>query len=235
VPAEGRPWWGFHELTDPWAYRLVNSAGIHPGELVLDVGAGRGAITAHLVKAGARVVAVELHPERARKLRRRFGSDIIVVEVDASDLRLPRGEFKVVANPPFGIATSLLRRLVSARSRLLTADLVVPSQTAARWTGGRGHRSTPRSMTYVATTVARLPPTAFRPPTPIATAVLRLERHGHGGADPNAPSTPSTILLASRCSAGTAVTGAVGRGIADHPTEPAVGVPPGRWSQRLTR
>ena len=33
-----------------------------PGELVLDLGAGEGALTAHLVRAGARVVAVELHP-----------------------------------------------------------------------------------------------------------------------------------------------------------------------------
>ena len=168
---------------------------------MLDVGAGRGAITAHLVKAGARVVALELHPERARQLRRRFGSDIIVVQADATDLRLPRGDFRVVANPPFGITTSLLRRLVSPPSRLLSADIVVPSHTAARWTAGRGQRSAARSPSYMATTVARLPPAAFRPPAPIATGVLRLERHGHGGADPNAPSTASTILLTWRAAA----------------------------------
>ncbi len=37
---------------------------VRPGELVLDTGAGRGALTAGLVERGARVVAVELHPAR---------------------------------------------------------------------------------------------------------------------------------------------------------------------------
>ena len=187
MSAKGQAWWGFHELTDPWAYRLVKAAGIRPGEMVLDIGAGRGAITVHLLNAGARVIAVELHPERARQLRQRFGSRIIVVQADATDLRLPRGEFKVVANPPFGLTAGLLRRLVSSPGRMLSADIVVPTRTAARWAAGRGPPSTSRSATYTARTVARLPTRAFRPPSPAAAAVLRLERHRPGGADPNAP------------------------------------------------
>ena len=56
--------WGWHLLTDEWAARIVADAAVRPGELVLDIGAGRGALTAELVERGARVVAVEVHPAR---------------------------------------------------------------------------------------------------------------------------------------------------------------------------
>ncbi len=187
MSAERRIRWGYHELSDLWAMRLVRAAGIAPGDLVVDVGAGGGALTAQLLAAGAKVIAVELHPERARRLRQRFGSSVIVVQVDAADLRLPKRGFRVVANPPFGVTSALLRRLLSRGSRMLSADLVLPAYTAARWAGGRGSGVARWSGTYQARVVARLPPSAFRPPPPMVTAVLRLERHGRSGADPHAP------------------------------------------------
>ena len=45
--------WGWHRLADDWAERIVAAAGIRPGELVLDIGAGHGALTGPLVRAGA--------------------------------------------------------------------------------------------------------------------------------------------------------------------------------------
>jgi len=74
VPAAGPPGrpWGWHRLADEWAGRVVADAGVRPGDLVLDIGAGEGALTAHLIRAGARVIAVELHPARVARLRDRF-------------------------------------------------------------------------------------------------------------------------------------------------------------------
>jgi 23S rRNA (adenine-N6)-dimethyltransferase len=178
VPGDRLTRWGYHELTDAWAHRLVKAAGVRPGELVLDVGAGHGCITAHLIGVGARVTAVELHPARAATLRQRFGSSIVVVEADAADLRLPRQPFKVVANPPFGITTALLRRLLGRNSRLRSADVVVPSYVAARWASGRAPGADRWMATYHAHIAARLPAAAFRPRAPMATAVLHIERHG---------------------------------------------------------
>jgi 23S rRNA (adenine-N6)-dimethyltransferase len=84
-PRGSRRAWGWHRLTDEWAARIVAEAGIRPGELVLDIGAGEGALTASLIKAGARVVAVELHPGRAARLRRRFADDTGVGYTGAGD------------------------------------------------------------------------------------------------------------------------------------------------------
>ncbi len=79
-------------------------AGIGRGELVLDIGAGTGALTRPLLEHGARVVAFELHPGRAAELRRELGGQrLTVVVADASCLRLPRRPFRVVANPPFAV------------------------------------------------------------------------------------------------------------------------------------
>lgn len=54
--------WGWHRLHDEWAARVVSAAAVRPGELVFDIGAGEGALTAHLVRAGARVLRTLLAP-----------------------------------------------------------------------------------------------------------------------------------------------------------------------------
>jgi 23S rRNA (adenine-N6)-dimethyltransferase len=123
--------WGWHRLDAEWARRLVDAAGVRPGELVLDLGAGAGSLTEPLLAAGARVVAVELHPRRAVLLRRRFGADLIVVCADALTVPLPSRPFRVVANPPFGMTGPLVDRLVRA-DMLTSADLVLQRSAARR-------------------------------------------------------------------------------------------------------
>lgn len=179
MSVERRTRWGWHQLADDWAHQVVTAAGIRPGDLVLDVGAGTGALTAPLVDAGARVIAVELHPGRARQLRSRFrGKPVTVVQVDAADLWLPRRAFRIVANPPFAITTALIRRFLSPGSRLLTADLVVPRYVADRWGGRRAPGVNRWSKVFEIRALASLPRAAFRPPSRTETVVLRIEQRG---------------------------------------------------------
>ena len=177
TPSGSRQQWGWHQLTDGWARRLVASADIRPGDLVVDIGAGSGAVTAPLVAAGAKVLAVELHPGRARELRRRFAEDPVrVLQVDASDLRLPTRPFRVVANPPFAITTAVLKRLLGPGSRLQSAHLVVPAHVAARWSSGRGTAADRWQRAFAARHGGPVPVGAFVPHPPRPAAVLRLER-----------------------------------------------------------
>lgn len=176
----GEPrWWGWHQLDSGWADRLVADAAVVPGDLVLDVGAGAGVLTALLVARGARVVAVELHPGRAARLRDRFADDRVrVVCADATDLRLPRRPFKVVSNPPFAATTALLRRLTAPGSRLERADVVVPTHVARRWSDGLAPGAARWGSTFDARRTGAVPARAFRPPAPCAASVLVLERRG---------------------------------------------------------
>lgn len=169
--------WGWHRLDEHWARRLVGQAGVGPGDLVLDIGAGDGALTAPLLAAGARVVAFELHAGRAAGLRSRFADQrLTVVQADAADLRLPRQPFHVVANPPFGITTSLLRRLLHPSSQLLRADLVLPQWAVMRWAGGRGGGGNASRELFRIHAGLRVPVSAFRPAPPAPTAVLIVTR-----------------------------------------------------------
>jgi 23S rRNA (adenine-N6)-dimethyltransferase len=172
VAAASRRVWGWHPLADSWAAHIVADAGVTPGELVLDIGAGNGALTRHLVDTGARVVAVEPHPARAARLRDRFaGLPVRVVEVTADALRLPERPFRVVASPPFSISTALVRRLLGPHSRLVAADLVLQRATVRRLVaaGGPGHR-------WSLTEGTRVPRRAFRPPPQVDVAVLVIRR-----------------------------------------------------------
>lgn len=156
---------------------MVAAAGVCPGELVLDIGAGRGALTGPLVDAGARVLAVELHPGRADDLRRRFAADpVTVIRTDAADLRLPGRPFRVVASPPYGISTALLKRLLAPGSRLLSADLVLQRAVANRWIQGNAPGSGRWTRHYDLALGLRLPRKAFTPPPRVDSAVLTIRR-----------------------------------------------------------
>ena len=168
--------WGWHQLTASWAQQLVADARIRPGDLVLDVGAGAGALTRPLLEAGARVIAVEAHPGRAAELRRRFGCEVVVVQADAADLRLPRRPYRVVANPPFAITTPLLRRLLQPGSRLLDAHLVVQEQAAHKWASRAAPAASRWQRTHRPSLGRRVPRNAFRPPPRVDTRILRIER-----------------------------------------------------------
>jgi 23S rRNA (adenine-N6)-dimethyltransferase len=167
--------WGWHPLTADWAERIVADAGVRPGDLVLDIGAGTGALTAPLVRAGARVLAIELHPGRVARLRERFsgeaGQRVTVVHADARELLLPHRAFKVVASPPYSVSSQLLRTLTARSSRLVSAHLVLQRafvhKIVERWDPrARWHASPGRP----------LPRAAFTPPPQVDSRVLVLSR-----------------------------------------------------------
>jgi 23S rRNA (adenine-N6)-dimethyltransferase len=127
--------WGFNRLTPDAARHVVRHAGVRAGDLVVDLGAGHGALTAALLDAGARVIAVELHPERLATLRERFAdAPVTVVRADIGSVRLPRRPFRVVANPPWAIA-DVVRAHITRAPNLVRADLVLPRWIVRRWAG----------------------------------------------------------------------------------------------------
>jgi 23S rRNA (adenine-N6)-dimethyltransferase len=154
---------------------VVAAAGVRPGELVLDIGAGEGALTAHLVRAGAQVVAVELNAQRACVLRERFPG-VTVVHADAESLRLPGRPFRVVANPPYGISSSLLRTLLAPGSRLTGADLVLQRAVVRRQSDGHDRATERIGRDWVIAMGISVPRRAFAPPPRVDSAVLVARR-----------------------------------------------------------
>jgi 23S rRNA (adenine-N6)-dimethyltransferase len=92
---------------------------------VVDIGAGSGRLTAELARVARRVVAIELDPVLAARLRGRW-PNVDVVAGDAITVALPGEPFRVVANIPFAHTSDLLHRLLDdPRVPLARADLIV--------------------------------------------------------------------------------------------------------------
>ncbi len=134
-------------------------------DLVLELGAGKGRLTAELARVVSCVRAVEIDPRLAAGLRGRW-PNVEVIEGDAARLRLPQEPFRVVANLPFDRTTDLLHLLLDdPRTPLLQADLIVEWGVAFK-------HSLPWPSTlngviwgalYETSLTRRLPRTAFEP------------------------------------------------------------------------
>jgi 23S rRNA (adenine-N6)-dimethyltransferase len=165
------------------AERFVAEAGVRPGEFVVEIGAGDGAITGALARRGASVLAIELDPAWARRLRQRTDRGatdrVRVVEGDFLRLPLPRRPYRVVACLPFGRTTAILDRLLADPERgPQRVDVIV------QWEVARKRAATPpttlRSTTWApwweCALGARIAATSFRPVPRVDGGVLTITR-----------------------------------------------------------
>jgi 23S rRNA (adenine-N6)-dimethyltransferase len=158
---------------------LVDGSGAGAGDLVVDIGAGNGLISAALVRRGAQVLAIERDPSLAERLRAKFATwpAVTVVEADVLETPWPAEPFRVVANIPFGITTKILRHLLDS-DVLARADLIVQAEVARkRGTAGRGTLvNACWEPWFEFGTGARIPAAAFRPRPRVDAAILIVTR-----------------------------------------------------------
>jgi 23S rRNA (adenine-N6)-dimethyltransferase len=174
---------GQNFLRPEFADRIVAEADFRPGDLVVEFGAGLGAITIALAKRQVDVVAIEIDPVWVARLRDRVGGafqdKVRIVEGDFLSLRLPTEPFRVVGSLPFGYTTDVLRRLLDdPRVTLERADLIVQWEVARKRVALPP--STRLSTTWVPWWEFRLgrhvPASAFRPVPRVDSGVLIITR-----------------------------------------------------------
>ncbi len=119
--------------------KVVDAADVGPGDTVLEIGPGPGALTEVLLARGARVIAVEYDPALAQGLARLQTEDKRL-EVHLEDiLRFPLEEklqgqkVKVVASLPYHISSPILTRLVPLTDHISTITVVVQKEVAVRY------------------------------------------------------------------------------------------------------
>jgi 23S rRNA (adenine-N6)-dimethyltransferase len=117
------------------AERLVDQAGFQPGALVVEIGAGRGAMTLALARRGVRIIAVEPDPQWHQHLRNvaAANSAIQVVGADFLKMPLPREAFRVMGSLPFNRTTDILKHLLDNPETYMTrADVIVQWEVACK-------------------------------------------------------------------------------------------------------
>ena len=176
-----RPDLSQHFLRDPVAARLVQSTSITGSDYVVEIGAGRGALTKPLLRRTQHVCAVEIDPYLAQKLSSRF-SHLDVRSADFRRLRLPVHPYKVIGNIPFAITTDIVRKLVHAPRTPEDAWLVMQREPAWRLCGRPYGPETLWSLRlkpdWHVEIVDRLRPQDFEPPPRVHSALLWLCRKG---------------------------------------------------------
>ncbi|MEM7202166.1 MAG: 16S rRNA (adenine(1518)-N(6)/adenine(1519)-N(6))-dimethyltransferase RsmA [Planctomycetota bacterium] len=191
---------GQNFLLDPSLHRvMVETAGVQPADLVLEVGAGCGFLTRELAATGARVVAVEIDPRLhaivAEDLPsyRDGGAGVRLVHADAlgdggfsAAVRAavaaelgPDQRLLLVANLPYAASGPLLASLRSLQQPPATAAVLVQLETAERLraavgTAAYGSLSITVRASYAVELVRRVGREVFRPRPLVDSAVVRL-------------------------------------------------------------
>jgi len=189
-PFPPRRRWGQNFLVDRGAAnRIVAAAGIVPGESVVEIGPGDGALTRGLAEAGGRLLAIEIDPARADALAAEYDgrADVIVERGDAVDRPIgerlaERGWARpavVVGNLPYNAATPILRSAVREPDAVSRIVATVQKEVALRLfarpgSDDYGYLSVFMALFSHGEILFDLPPGAFRPRPNVTSSVVRL-------------------------------------------------------------
>ena len=178
---------GQHFLEPAWVARLLDSLSPSPDDVFLEIGPGRGALTASLASRVRRVIAVEIDRDLAGFLQQQLPPTVTVVEADFLGVDIERlvagnNPVRVVGNLPYNVSSPILFRLLHAAGHgrvLADATLMLQKEVADRLTAAPGTADYGSLAIQVALLadverVLTLPPGAFRPPPKVTSAVVRM-------------------------------------------------------------
>jgi 16S rRNA (adenine1518-N6/adenine1519-N6)-dimethyltransferase len=180
---------GQHFLTDAsWQERIARAVHIDEGVWV-EIGAGHGEMTSRIAQRASRVLAIELDPRLAKRLREVTAAcksvEVVESDVMAVDFeRLTGGvRFSVYGNLPYYITSPILHRLFEHTDRIAAIHIVIQLEVAARIVAQRGCReygylSVVSQWFSRPEIVFRIPPGAFRPPPKVASALVSFRMPG---------------------------------------------------------
>ncbi len=173
--------------------KIISALNPQKDETIIEIGAGRGALTEILIESGANVIAIELEREMIAVLRERFADkdNFKLIESDAltvdfaetiSNFKsqiLNRKSAKLVANLPYNISTAILQKLIEQRDCFSELILMFQREVVERITAkvGNSERGFLTVMTEAYLTAEKLfdvPPTAFLPAPKVWSSVVRL-------------------------------------------------------------
>ena len=175
---------GQHFLTDRRILtRIADALHVQPGETVLEIGPGRGALTDILAERAGRLVAIEYDRALAEILRARYAkrSNVLIAEADVLEVslgELAAGPYALVGNVPYYITTPILFHAL-AHPRAERSVYLVQKEVADRLSAKAGTKEYGALTVNVAgvakaETLFKVSATSFSPPPKVESAVVRI-------------------------------------------------------------
>ena len=187
---------GQHFLVDESVLAaIVDAVDPRPGEALVEIGPGLGALTRPLLARAGRMTVVELDRDLAARLRREPRLEVIeadILQVDVAEIAqraalaagLGQGEgegarLRVVGNLPYNISTPILFHLLEGVARVQDQHLMLQREVVQRMAAGPGTKAYGRlsvmlQWRYEVEPLFEVGPEAFDPPPAVDSAVVRM-------------------------------------------------------------
>ncbi len=177
---------GQHLLKDKGVIkRIVDAGGIGPEDRVVEIGPGGGALTEEILKRNpSELYLVEIDPEWAEHLKRKFGDRVKVFNADATtfDFSSLGENLKFFGNLPYNVSTRIIRNLLDHRKVMKRGVFMVQDEVADRLTAtsGKEYGYLPALLQnfFRIKKLFKVPPKAFVPPPKVMSAVFEMEPTG---------------------------------------------------------
>jgi 16S rRNA (adenine1518-N6/adenine1519-N6)-dimethyltransferase len=167
--------------------RIARLAQVGPGDHVVEIGPGLGALTRALVETGAAVTAIEVDHGLVEVLEAEIaplGVRVVAADartVDWDDLLAGVPAWTLVANLPYNVATPLVADVLDGVAAITRMLVMVQREVADRLVavpGTKAYGAVSVKVAYWATAavVGRVPPTVFLPRPKVESALVAIER-----------------------------------------------------------
>ena len=159
----------------------IRQANISNQDTVLDIGAGKGFLTVHLLKIANNVVAIENDTALVEHLRKLFSDarNVQVVGCDFRNFAVPKFPFKVVSNIPYGITSDIFKILMfESLGNFLGGSIVLQLEPTQKLFSRKLYN--PYTVFYHTffdlKLVYEVGPESFFPPPTVKSALLNIKR-----------------------------------------------------------
>ena len=163
---------------------IVRAIDPQPGQAVVEIGPGLGAMTFPLLERCKALTVIELDRNLAARLRKQPGLAVIeadVLNVDFAALAMAAGQkLRVVGNLPYNISTPILFHLLGVCGQVRDQHFMLQKEVVDRMAAAPGNKDYGRlsvmlQWRYRIEGVLDVPPEAFDPPPRVDSAVVRME------------------------------------------------------------
>ena len=187
---------GQHFLTSQKAlFDMVTAGYIHEGELVLEIGPGKGVLTKELLEKGAQVIAIEKDTDLLALLKEKFEKELETGQLqilpkdillfDPSILKEYKKPYKLIANIPYYITGAIIEQFLGAEHQPERMVLLIQKEVAERIiardqkSGNLGGTQSILSIAVAAygtpKIISKVPAGAFFPPPKVDSAIISIE------------------------------------------------------------